>query len=231
VSSNEVVIDSLKGLLPKRINKLGELAYNLWWTWKPEAQSLFQYIDSVLWESVYHNPIKLLRGVPRKALTALAKDKRFVEAYDRVMNDFAAYMTAPTQRTTWYHKAHGSWRGSVAYFSFEFGLHEVLPMYAGGLGILAGDHLKEASDIGLPLVGVGFLYLQGYFRQRITEDGWQEAINEPLDFEQMPITQVCDDNGDPVTVNIDIAGRRKWAACRCICWIRICRRTARPTAC
>jgi starch phosphorylase len=207
VSSNEVVIDSLKSLLPKRINKLGELAYNLWWTWKPEAQALFQYIDPVCWEDVYHNPIKLLRGVPRKTLTGLAKDKRFLEAYERVMNDFAAYMTEPTKRTTWYHKTYGSWRGPVAYFSFEFGLHEVLPMYAGGLGILAGDHLKEASDIGIPLIGVGFLYLQGYFRQRITEDGWQEAINEPLDFAQMPITQVCDENGDPVTVNIDIAGR------------------------
>jgi len=207
VASNKVIIDSLKSLLPKRLIKLGDLAYNLWWTWKPEAQALFQRIDPVLWEVVYHNPIKLLRQVPRKTLAALAKDKRFVDSYECVINDFTAYMAEPAKGGTWYEKNFGNWKSGVAYFSFEFGLHEVLPMYAGGLGVLAGDHLKEASDLGIPLTGVGFLYLQGYFRQRITEDGWQEAVNEPLDFGQLPIIPVMGAKDTPLTVQIDVSGR------------------------
>ena len=207
MASNEVIVESLKSLLPKRLNKLSELAYNLWWTWKPEAQALFQRIDPVLWEGVYHNPIKLLRQVPRKTLAALAKDKRFADSYEHVINDFVAYMAEPGKGGTWYNKTYGNWKSGVAYFSFEFGLHEVLPMYAGGLGVLAGDHLKEASDLGIPLTGVGFLYLQGYFRQRITEDGWQESVNEPLDFGQLPIIPVTDAKGDALMVQIDVAGR------------------------
>ena len=204
---SEIIIDSLRKGLPKRINKLADLAYNLWWTWRPEAQALYQKIDPVLWEQVYHNPIKLLRQAPKRAINAVAKDRRYLDIYDRVTNDFTAYMLAPANQDTWHHKTYGTWRGPVAYFSFEFGLHEVLPMYAGGLGILAGDHLKEASDIGLPLIGIGFLYLQGYFRQRITEDGWQEANFDPLDFEQLPITPVSNEAGDPITVSLDMPGR------------------------
>lgn len=207
MASNEVIINSLKSLLPKRLARLGELAYNLWWTWRPDAQALFQRIDPVLWETVYHNPVKLLRQAPRKTLAALAKDKRFVDSYERVINDFTAYMAEPGRGGTWYNKNYGNWKNGIAYFSFEFGIHEALPMYAGGLGVLAGDHLKEASDMGLPLTGVGFLYLQGYFRQRITEDGWQEAVNEPLDFGQLPITPATDANGEALTVNINVAGR------------------------
>jgi len=204
---SEVIIDSLRNLLPKRIAKLADLAYNLWWSWHPEAQSLYQRIDPVLWESVYHNPIKLLRQVQRRTLNAIVKDKRYVDAYDRIIGEFNHYMTTPTNNGTWHHKTYGTWRGPVAYFSFEFGLHESLPMYAGGLGILAGDHLKEASDLGVPLVGVGFLYLQGYFRQRITEDGWQEANYDPLDFDQLPITPVHNEVGEPVKVALDLPGR------------------------
>ena len=204
---SDVVIDSLRSILPKRISKLADLAYNLWWSWHPEAQSLFQKIDPVLWETVYHNPVKLLRQAQRRTLNAVVKDKRYVDAYERVIGDFSTYMMAPANNGTWHHKTYGTWRGPVAYFSFEFGLHETLPMYAGGLGILAGDHLKEASDLGLPLVGMGFLYLQGYFRQRITEDGWQEANYDALDFNQLPIMPVGNDNGDPVTIDLDLPGR------------------------
>ncbi len=211
---SDIVIESLCSLLPKRIHKLGELAYNLWWTWHPESQRIFQRIDNVLWEQVYHNPVKFLRQAPRKALANAAKDSRTLDMYDRTLRDFTNYMHSKESVNgngkTWYQQFKGAWpakKGPVAYFSFEYGLHESLPMYSGGLGVLAGDHLKEASDMGVPLVGVGFLYLQGYFRQRITEDGWQEANYDQLDFEQLPITQVHDAAGDPLVLCVEMPGR------------------------
>ncbi len=208
-------VESLCSLLPKRLEQLGVIAYNLWWTWHPEAQRLFQRIEPVLWEQTYHNPVRLLRQVPRRVLNAAVHDVRILELYDRTVEDFENYMSAGEAQsgrgkaTTLYEQYFGeAWRGGpVAYFSFEFGLHEVLPMYAGGLGVLAADHLKEASDMGLPMVGVGFLYLQGYFRQRITEDGWQEALYEHLDFENLPITQVLDASGNPLLIQLDLPGR------------------------
>jgi starch phosphorylase len=212
---SDIVIESLCNLLPKRIQKLGELAYNLWWTWHPDSQRIFQRIDRVLWEQVYHNPVKFLRQVPRKTLTDAVKDTRTLDMYDRTIREFTNYMNAGKESVngngkTWYQHFEGAWpakKGPVAYFSFEYGLHESLPMYSGGLGVLAGDHLKEASDMGVPLVGMGFLYLQGYFRQRITEDGWQEANYDQLDFEQLPITQVHDAAGDPLVLCVELPGR------------------------
>jgi starch phosphorylase len=206
---SEVVVESLILSLPKRIAKLGELAYNLWWTWQPEAQRMFRAIDPVLWEELYHNPVKLLRQTPRKTLTQASKSKRFLAHYDEIVSQFTSYMNVKNGTPTWF-KEKKLWdtkKGVVAYFSFEFGISEALPMYAGGLGILAGDHLKETSDMNIPLVGVGFLYLQGYFRQRITEDGWQEAKFEDHDFEQLSITQVSDAAGDPLVVHVDLPGR------------------------
>ena len=207
----DIVVESLCSLLPKRISKLGELAYNLWWTWHPEAQALFERIDSVLWEHVYHNPVKFLRQVPRKALSEVIKDSRLLDQYDRIIRDFSQYMLGKEGGAkTWYANYDKAWpvkKGPIAYFSFEYGLHECLPMYSGGLGVLAGDHLKESSDMGLPLVGMGFLYLQGYFRQTITEDGWQEANFDQLDFEQLPITPVHDAAGDPLVLAVELPGR------------------------
>jgi starch phosphorylase len=210
---SEIVVESLTNLLPKRIARLGDLAYNLWWTWQPEAQRLFRVLDRPLWDTVYHNPVKMLRQAQRKRLTAAAKDRRFLALYDKIVAQFDAYMSAKPgdkRPKTWFEQYDKAWdakKGPIAYFSFEFGLHEVLPMYAGGLGILAADHLKEASDMGLPLLGVGFLYLQGYFRQRITEDGWQEAEYDNFDFEQLPIMPVHDANGDPLVISIDLPKR------------------------
>ncbi len=205
---SEAEIEQLVGSLPKRIAKLGEVAYNLWWTWHSEAPKLFQRIHPVMWEAVYHNPVKLLRQVPRQSLAAAYQDSRFLEVYDRVVDDYTRYMANYANGSTpWFPKTYGQWKDPVAYFSFEFGLHESLPMYAGGLGVLAADHLKSASDLGLPMVGVGFLYLQGYFRQRITEDGWQEADYDRLDFAQMPITRVLDDHGQPMMLPIDLQSR------------------------
>ncbi|MDW8396122.1 MAG: alpha-glucan family phosphorylase [Anaerolineae bacterium] len=208
---NEVVVESLCSLLPQRIRQLGELAYNLWWTWHPEVQRLFQTIDRVLWERVYHNPVRFLREVPRETLVRVLHNPHLLAEYDAIIREFTHYMRGHENGSkTWFSQYSGAWspeQGPVAYFSFEFGLHEVLPMYAGGLGILAADHLKEASDLGVPMVGVGFLYLLGYFKQRITEDGWQEADYERLDFEHLPITQVHNEAGDPIVPCVEIAGR------------------------
>ena len=171
--------------LPKRINRLGELAYNLWWVWNPESQILFSQIDRHLWEELDHNPVAFLHQVERTHLNEVTNNRFYLEHYDRIMNQFDEYMK---NRGTWYEKNHGDLKEKlVAYFSFEFGLHESLPVYAGGLGILSADHLKESSDLGIPMVAVGFMYNQGYFEQHITEDGWQETRNQVLDFAEMPI--------------------------------------------
>jgi len=208
---SEVVIESLCDSLPRRVRRLGEIAYNLWWTWSPEAQNLFMRLDPVLWESVNHNPVRLLRQLSRKRLAEALADRRILDSYDRVVAAFDTYMRNKPGRDG----QLPDWNGDapdghpmVAYFSFEFGLTEALPMYAGGLGVLAADHLKEASDMGLPMVGVGFLYLNGYFRQRITEDGWQEADYEHLNFNELPIIQVTDATGAPLILSVELPGRR-----------------------
>ena len=191
--------------LPRRINRLGELAYNLWWTWQPEAVRVFRRLDYDLWESLGHNPIQLLREIGRPWLNQLADDKEYLALYDRVFASFDAYMS---QTATWAERAHPELTNlPIAYFSMEYGLHETLPIYSGGLGVLAGDHLKEASDLGLPLVGVGLMYGQGFFTQRISEDGWQEAINNELDFADLPAIQVLADDGTRMTVDIEFPER------------------------
>jgi starch phosphorylase len=191
--------------LPKRLSRLSELAYNLWWTWKPQAARVFSHLDADLWERLGHNPILLLREIGRPRLNQAAKNKEYVALYDEVFQEFDAYMH---EYETWTSENHPELNGRpIAYFSMEFGLHETLPIYSGGLGVLAGDHLKEASDLGLPLVGVGFMYAQGYFSQRITEDGWQEALNNMLDFQNLPAVQVLDEEGDRLCVEVEFPDR------------------------
>lgn len=187
--------------LPRRLSRLSEMAYNLWWVWNPVAQRLFNRIDNALWERVNHNPILFLRQIERRVLNAAVQDTNYLELYDRVFSDFDAYLN---REDTWYATAQAKQgQKGIAYFSMEFGLHETLPIYSGGLGVLAGDHLKEASDLGLPLVGIGLLYTEGYFSQRISEDGWQEAVNNPLDFEALPLLPVLRDDGTPLTFSVD----------------------------
>jgi starch phosphorylase len=191
--------------LPRRINRLGELAYNLWWTWNPDAQRLFSRIDAELWETTYHNPVRFLRQVQRARLNAVTNNRYYLEFYDRIFRAFDQYMEA---KDTWFLNKYPELRHRpIAYFSMEFGLHETLPIYAGGLGVLSGDHAKEASDLGLPFVGIGFFYTEGYFTQRITEDGWQEAryIRHPL--EDLPVIPVMEARGEPVTISVDLPGR------------------------
>jgi starch phosphorylase len=191
--------------LPRRIAGLADLVYNLWWSWHPEAQRLFAEIDKNLWEQVYHNPVIFLRRVDRAHLNAAISEKQILEIYDQVMQSFQDYMKS---NDTWYHKTYPKLGNqAVAYFSFEYGLHEALPVYAGGLGILSGDHLKEASDLGLPLVAVGFLYSKGYFSQHITEDGWQEARDYIIDYTSVPLIPLLDQRGEPLAVKVELPGR------------------------
>ncbi|MDH5505624.1 MAG: alpha-glucan family phosphorylase [Anaerolineae bacterium] len=191
--------------LPSRIGRLGELAYNLWWTWVPEAQNLFRRIDAYLWEQTYHNPVRFLRRVERARVNAVSHDRFYLDFYDRTVEAFDSYMGA---ETTWFKTTYPDLLNNpVAYFSSEFGLHETLPIYAGGLGVLSGDHLKEASDLGLPLVAIGFLYTQGYFSQHITEDGWQEALQVHLQFDDLPVSPVLDEAGEPLTISVELPGR------------------------
>jgi starch phosphorylase len=186
--------------LPRRINRLGELSYNLWWTWNPYAQRLFNRLDNALWERVNHNPHRFLHSVERSLLNAASQDTVYLAMYDRVFADFDGYLG---RNDTWY-ATRPDHRDSqtIAYFSMEFGLHETLPIYSGGLGVLAGDHLKEASDLGLPLVGLGLLYTEGYFSQRISEDGWQDAANNPLIFDDLPILPVLNADGSLLTIEV-----------------------------
>jgi glycogen phosphorylase len=191
--------------LPKKLSRLGELAYNLWWTWQPDATRLYSQLDRAMWERLNHNPIRMLRELKRARLNEILKDKDYMDSYQRVFADFDAYLA---QSDTWTHRTQPKLaQNPIAYFSMEFGLHETLPIYSGGLGVLAGDHLKEASDLGLPLVGVGFMYAQGYFSQRISEDGWQEALNNPLTFADLPVLLVSR-NGGPVTVEVEFPDRK-----------------------
>jgi starch phosphorylase len=190
--------------LPNPISRLSELAFNLWWTWQPEAARLFGKLDYDLWERLGHNPIRLLREVERLRLDQAADDPDYLALYDEVMAAFDSYFS---DSKTWTHRTHPEFDSHpIAYFSMEFGLHETLPIYSGGLGVLAGDHLKEASDLGLPLMGVGFMYAQGYFSQRISEDGWQEAVNNMLVFEYLPV-QLVTEKGRPLTVEVELPDR------------------------
>lgn len=171
--------------IPERIGRLRDLADNLWWSWHEDGRQVFRSLDYALWRSTGHNPVKQLRIVEPKRLLAAAADPAFLELYDSVMIQFDSDLAG---NSSWFNsERRGSLPGPVAYFSPEFAIHGSLPMYAGGLGILAGDICKEASDLGLPLMGVGFMYPQGYFRQQVSADGWQQEEYRELDFLEAPI--------------------------------------------
>lgn len=192
--------------LPPRISRLSELAYNLWWSWHPEARELFATIDQTLWSLTSHNPVKILQEVQSERLHALARDPSFLRRYDTALMAFDADMKT---RDTWVARTFPQLAGTtIAYFSAEFGIHNTLPIYGGGLGILAGDHCKEASDIGLPLVGIGFMYPQGYFHQRLSVDGRQEAVYEYLDRAKAPLTPALTPDGKRCLVMVPLDDRK-----------------------
>ncbi len=173
---------------PERIGRLEELANNLWWSWHPQARDLFRALDYPLWRLGGHNPVKQLREISPGKLNAAATDPTFLSLYDSVMSAFDADMSA---KDSWSATRYPNvLEDPVAYFSMEFAIHNSLPIYAGGLGVLAGDVCKEACDLGLPLVGIGFMYPQGYFHQHISAEGWQEETYRRLDFDEAPITPI-----------------------------------------
>jgi starch phosphorylase len=195
--------------IPDRIARLRELAYNLWWTWHPEAQDLYTMIDSDLWELVYHNPVDFLRDVRQRKLEEAALNTDYLKKYDAVLKSLDTYVRA---KKTWFTQHFPDAKGTqIAYFSAEFGLHESLPIYSGGLGILSGDHVKEASDMGLPFVAVGFIYPQGYFRQRLDHSGWQFAEYNKINFADVPAIPALDPDGKEVVVEVELPGRTIYA--------------------
>lgn len=191
--------------LTEELAGLQRIAYNLWWSWEPEARELFRRLDPDLWTETHHNPVEMLGILQQASLDALKADEGFMSHLARVDEKLQEYM----QGKTWFGKVHDSNKAlQVAYFSMEFGLHESVPVYSGGLGILAGDHLKSASDLGLPLVGVGLLYRQGYFRQYLNIEGWQLEFYPENDFYNLPLRLERDDKGIPLTAELDFPGRK-----------------------
>jgi len=190
--------------LPDSVKDLETLAGNMYWSWNPEFVDVFKRIDSNLWLACGHNPVKLLGSVSQARLESLADNEGFLCQLRHAVDKLRAYLDGPT----WYEKVCAKCtEPMIAYFSAEFGIHECLPIYAGGLGILAGDHLKSASDLGVPLVGVGLLYQKGYFRQYLNIDGWQQEVYIENDVYNMPIELVRKDSGRPLTVSVDYPGR------------------------
>jgi starch phosphorylase len=195
---------SVVATLPERLLPLAEIGRNLWWSWNPEAIELFRRIDPDTWAAVRQNPVTLLREVSQERLVRLMANEAFLAHMDRVHGELKRYL----EHSTWYAWVHGAEvQNQLAYFSLEFGIHECLPIYSGGLGVLAGDHLKSASELGLPLTGVGILYRNGYFRQTLSPDGWQQESYQRLNFDCLPVTLVTRDNGEPVVVKVDFPGR------------------------
>jgi starch phosphorylase len=190
--------------LHEELAALQRIAYNLWWCWEPEAISLFKRIDLELWRETRHNPVEMLGILQQATLDGLRADEGFMSHMAQVDEKLREYLSSKT----WYERTSKGKKGMrVAYFSMEFGLHESLPVYSGGLGVLAGDHLKSASDLGIPLVGVGLLYRQGYFRQYLNIEGWQQEFNPENDFYNLPLRLVRDSSGTPLTFELDLTGR------------------------
>jgi starch phosphorylase len=192
-------------IVPRTIKGLHDLSGNLWWSWHTEARDLFKYLDRFLWKSTGHNPVKLLRKISPHQLVSAAQNPLFLEKYQAVMTDFNNSMSSSD---LWFNAEYPHLKGNViAYFSPEFAIHNSLPFYAGGLGILAGDYCKEASDLGLPLVGIGFMYPKGYFHQRISADGWQEEIYQQLDYDEAPVRRISNGDGKPLKIAVQLPDR------------------------
>ena len=192
--------------LPKRINKLQEISYNLWWSWNTEFLRLFKIIDIDLWERIEKNPVKFLKLVTQEKLEAACKNMEFLNQYDSVVENYENYMKS---KNTYFSKKYpNNANDLIAYFSAEYGLDQILPIYSGGLGILSGDHLKSASDLGVPLVAVGLLYKNGYFHQKINGHGVQETEYHNIDIDMLPITPVTDYEGKDFLIAISLPKKK-----------------------
>jgi starch phosphorylase len=191
--------------VPEALERLPELARNLWWSWHPEARDLFRLLDETLWREIRHNPVRLLREIAPERLARAAEDPDVRRRYATVV---AAFDRALSRRGSWCMERYPGFADCrLAFFSAEYGLHTSLPFYAGGLGVLAGDISKEASDLGIPFVGIGFMYPQGYFRQHINPDGRQEEAYEHIDRNGIPVTAAIGPGGGPITIELPLPDR------------------------
>ena len=188
--------------LPEKLERLKEIANNMWWCWDANAIDLFRRLSPDLWESTYHNPVKILGEIPQERLDELAGDDGFLAQLDLTWVQFQSYMHQPRKFES--QLPEGT---HIAYFSAEFGIDECIPNYSGGLGVLSGDHIKSASDLGLPLVGVGLLYRDGYFQQYLNADGWQQEVYPANDFYNMSVSLCRDEQGQPITFEVAYPGR------------------------
>lgn len=186
--------------LPERIEKLKELAYNYWWCWNSDAKELFLRINRKLWDDVNHNPVLMINRLSQEQLLELSNQADFTGFLDYIYKKFIKYF----ETTTWFSTLGAAKSSGIAYFSTEYGINESFPNYSGGLGVLSGDHLKSASDLGLPLIGVGLLYQQGYFRQHLTQNGWQNESYHYNDFDTMPLLLMKDKSGSPILIDVDL---------------------------
>jgi glycogen phosphorylase len=195
--------------IPKKLQALQTIAYNLLWVWDFELMNLFMRLDFDAWEETQHNPVLMLGKIKQEKLDALAKDDAFLAQLERAVARFDGYQD---KSASWFYKTHPkATKSCFAYFSAEFGLTECLQNYSGGLGVLSGDHLKAASDLGLPLVGAGLLYQQGYFHQYLNADGWQQERYPDNDFYALPLQLQKDSDGKPITISVDLPGRKVFA--------------------
>ncbi|ADU74919.1 maltodextrin phosphorylase [Acetivibrio thermocellus AD2] len=200
---------TVTAVIPDELSKLKDIAYNLWWSWNSEAIDLFREIDLALWEKLGKNPVRFLKEVSQKKLEAKLKDPDYMQRYKKVVNDFETYMN---ETDTWFSRNFPDKKDHmVAYFSAEYGLNEVLPIYSGGLGVLSGDHCKSASDLGIPFTAIGLFYKEGYFSQRINSEGWQETIFTPLNPSNLPIQPALNDKGEEVIISVELPGRVVYA--------------------
>lgn len=195
--------------LPPRIDRLGEIAADLWWSWQPGARELFRRLDYSTWRITNHNPVRMLRMIAPEQLQRAAEDPSFLALYDSAL---AGLEKARSGAGTWGQERLAGTEGTIAYFSAEFALHQSLPIYAGGLGVLAGDTCKEACDLGLPFVGVGFMYPQGYFHQHVSAEGWQQEVYERLDWSYAPVQPALREDGTPCVVAVPLGNRTVLAA-------------------
>lgn len=197
--------------IPEKLAGLQRIAGNTWWSWNRDAVHLFRSIDTDLWEKTRHNPTLLLGRVSQERMEELSEDPVFLSALEEVSSSLDDYLSM----STWFSSRYaGKIQDSevIGYFSAEFGLHESLPIYSGGLGILAGDTMKSSSDLGLPIVGISLLYRLGYFNQYLNSDGWQQERYSVNDYSNMPAERVLDQDGNPVTIMVPMDGERVLAA-------------------
>ena len=206
ISSANTAALALRQKLPFPLKRLADLAYNYWWSWTSDRITLFQTIDPQAWERCGHNPVEILNSATHERLTQLAEDPFYLKQIGALVREFDEYITT---KETWVSRVAPqiTQEHPIAYFCAEFGIHESLPVYSGGLGILAGDHLKSASDLGVPLVGIGLLYRQGYFRQRLNRNGWQEDYYVDNPFPQMPLELIKNEQGQPITIEVEVRQR------------------------